>query len=101
MSFDPRTIRIGEILIYASMLSKPDLEEALDIATQTGQMIGEVLKRSGFVTDEQLKVALKAQEQMRKGNLTLDAAISTLHLAVKYHITFEQAASQLGYTTIR
>jgi hypothetical protein len=95
---DPRSIRIGELLVQAGMLSPDDLDDALEIAQDSRQLIGRVLIMSGFITDHQLQVALKAQEHMRNGQLGLDDAIESLRLADASNITFDQALSQLGRT---
>jgi hypothetical protein len=95
---DPRTTLIGELLVQAGMLSPDDLDDALEIAQDSKQLIGRVLTMSGFITDHQLQVALKAQEHMRSGQLELDVAIKTLRLADQSSISFDQALSQLGRT---
>jgi hypothetical protein len=95
---DPRTTRIGELLVEAGMLSQDDLDDALEIAQDSRQLIGRVLVMSGFITDPQLQVALKAQEQMRTGQLEFDVAIKTIRLAHASNISFDQALSQLGRT---
>ena len=95
---DPRTILIGELLVRAGMLSQEDLDDALDIAKDSRQLIGRVLVMSGFITDAQLQVALKAQEHLRSGQIGLDVALSTLRLANKSSISFDQALGRLGRT---
>ncbi len=88
---DAQTMLIGELLIKAGMLSKDDLDDALEIAHDSGQLIGRVLIMSGFITDHQLQVTLKAQEYLRNNKVGLDAALRAVRMAVKSEITFDQA----------
>ncbi len=72
------TIKIGQLLLGAGLLSGADLAEALEIAKESGQLIGRVLVMSGFVSDEQLKAGLSVQEKIRNNQLSLDAGIREL-----------------------
>lgn len=76
--FDSKTIGIGELMGKAGLLSDEDLSEALEIARDSRQQIGGVLVMSGFVTDEQLKLAQVVQEQLNDGRISLDQAIRSL-----------------------
>jgi len=70
--------KIGQLLLGAGILSGADLAEALEIATESGQLIGRVLVMSGFVTDEQLKAGLAIQERLRLNQLSIDQGIKEL-----------------------
>ena len=84
---EPETqIRIGEILIEADLLTEADLNEALEIAKDTGQLIGGVLVMSGFVSEKQLLLALSLQKQLRAGTVDFDAAIGTLRRTGEHQI---------------
>ncbi len=72
------TIRIGQLLLGAGLLTGADLTEALEIAKESGQLIGRVLVMSGFVTDAQLKAGLAIQEKLRSNQISLDNAIREL-----------------------
>ncbi len=72
------TIKIGQLLLGAGLLSGADLAEALEIAIESGQLIGRVLVMSGFVSDEQLKVGLELQEKLRLNQISIDQAIKEL-----------------------
>lgn len=72
------TIKIGQLLLGAGLLSGADLAEALEIAKESGQLIGRVLVMSGFVSDEQLKAGLSVQEKIRNNQLSLDDGIRAL-----------------------
>ncbi|MCW5824126.1 MAG: hypothetical protein KIT34_15075 [Cyanobacteria bacterium TGS_CYA1] len=72
------TIKIGQLLLGAGLLSGADLAEALEIATESGQLIGRVLVMSGFVTEEQLKAGLAIQEKLRLNQMSIDQGIKEL-----------------------
>jgi hypothetical protein len=72
------TIKIGQLLLGAGLLSGADLAEALEIAIESGQLIGRVLVMSGFVSDEQLKAGLGLQEKLRLNQISIDQAITEL-----------------------
>ncbi len=72
------TIKIGQLLLGAGLLSGADLAEALEIATESGQLIGRVLVMSGFVTDEQLKAGLAIQEKLRLNQMSIEQGIKEL-----------------------
>ncbi len=72
------TIKIGQLLLGAGLLSGADLAEALEIAIESGQLIGRVLVMSGFVSDEQLKVGLAVQEKIRNNQVSLEEGIKEL-----------------------
>lgn len=72
------TIKIGQLLLGAGLLTGGDLAEALEIATESGQLIGRVLVMSGFVTEEQLKAGLSIQEKLRLNQMSIEQGIKEL-----------------------
>ena len=52
---------LGEILIEDGILSKDDLQKALDYQSTEGGMIGQILVRIGLLTEEALIAALGKQ----------------------------------------
>ncbi|MBN2120067.1 MAG: Flp pilus assembly complex ATPase component TadA [Candidatus Omnitrophica bacterium] len=53
--------KIGEILLLEGLISSPQLEEAIKIQRKDGGRLGEALIKLGYVTDEQIVVALGKQ----------------------------------------
>ena len=53
--------RIGEILIEEGLLSKENLEEALNHQKKEGGLIGQLLLRLGYISEPQLIAALGKQ----------------------------------------
>ncbi|PWT98031.1 MAG: hypothetical protein C5B53_07205 [Candidatus Melainabacteria bacterium] len=97
MESDPKSIRIGELLIGAGFITRPDLNEALEIAKHSGQMIGRVLIMSGFLTEERLKATLRAQEHLRAGHISVDTALRALAVADKDNSQFDAALNRVKH----
>jgi hypothetical protein len=72
---EAKPVRTGELLARAGVLRKQDLQEAIEISQDTGQMIGKVLIMSGFITKEDLQAAVEAQSLVRDGNLEFELAL--------------------------
>lgn len=53
--------RLGEILVEDGLLAREHLDEALQYQKKQGGMIGQILIRMGYVTEEELIVALAKQ----------------------------------------
>ncbi len=57
----PGKVRLGELLILQNLLSEAQLQIALGEQKRTGRKLGRVLMESGFVTEEQISLALAKQ----------------------------------------
>lgn len=90
-------VRVGELLTRAGILREQDLNEAIQIASDTGQMIGKVLIMSGYITKEDLQNAVEAQSLVRDCQLELSFAILTIATCAREKLTFTQALDQLGW----
>lgn len=80
------------------MLRKQELAEAIQIASDTGQMIGKVLVMSGYLSRHNLQVTIDAQSLIRDQLLEYDFAIEAIKFAVKEGITLDAALKSLGWT---
>jgi hypothetical protein len=94
---DSKNPKVGELLTRAGVLRAQDLQEAISIAQDTGQMIGKVLIMSGFITKEDLAAAVEAQSMIRDGLLETGLAVLGLSTCSREHILLEQALDQLGW----
>ncbi len=56
-----KKVPLGEQLIAAGAISRPQLEIALQQQKRTGEMLGEVLRKLGFLSAESLSLALANQ----------------------------------------
>jgi len=54
-------IRLGELLIKKDKVTKEQIEESLALQKETGEKIGEVLVKSGYIGEEDLAQALSEQ----------------------------------------
>lgn len=55
------TKRVGEILLSQKLISQAQLDKALDHQQEHGGLLGQILVKFGFVTEEELALALTAQ----------------------------------------
>ena len=55
------TKRLGEVLLERRVIDRKQLEKALEQQKKSGGMIGQVLIKLGFVTEEEVALALTAQ----------------------------------------
>ena len=55
------TKRIGEVLLERGLIDRKKLEEALAYQKEHGGLMGQVLIRLGFTTEEEIALALTAQ----------------------------------------
>lgn len=92
-----KPVRIGELLTRAGVLRKQDLQEAIEISQDTGQMIGKVLVMSGFITKEDLQAAVEAQALVRDGNLEFELALLAIATCSREKLLLDQALDQLGW----
>jgi hypothetical protein len=95
MDSGSQNIRIGDLLVRAGFITKPDLEEALEIAKDSGQLVGRVLVISQFVTESRLAAALRAQELIRSEKVNIETALRVLHIADKENLTFDIALNKM------
>ncbi len=70
-------VRLGELLIGKKKITKEQLEDALAVQKETGEKLGEVLTKSGYISEEGLAKALSEQLRipyvsLSKGNLKPD-----------------------------
>ncbi len=54
VDIDYKKEKIGQILINRNIISKEQLEEALNIQKDTGEKLGEILIKKGYISDETL-----------------------------------------------
>lgn len=59
--FNPQFQRIGEILVYAGIISQVQLDEALAVQQTTRERLGEILINTGVINEDQLIGAYSQQ----------------------------------------
>lgn len=90
-------ILIGDLLVKSGLIQLGDLADAIPISTKTGLPVGRVLVGSGFLNDDKLQYALRAQSLIRDNFLTVDMAVKALQSVAKNDITLDEALSNLGW----
>jgi type IV pilus assembly protein PilB len=86
------SVRLGELLTKASLISQDQLKEALKAQKETGGKLGETLIRLGFVSEEDITECLSQQFGVPSINLAhfeIDASVIKLipaEVARKYNI---------------
>jgi len=80
--------RLGDILVEMGFISRDELEMAAVEASKTGAMLGEVLLRLDWVTDEDLQAAIAVQS----GVEILDTAETQIDFALVGRVPYEFAS---------
>ena len=58
---EPRTLRLGEMLIARRLIEQEDLERALELQRERGDKLGKILVDMGFIALRAVLAALSAQ----------------------------------------
>lgn len=96
---DPmETIRLGEILQAAGVVSDDDIKKAIELSTKNSALVGKMLLVSGMIDEVMLHSALRCQFLLREGFLKMEQAVVALNHCQKYHVPFDDALQQLGWT---
>jgi hypothetical protein len=85
------TIRIGDLLERAGLVTSADLTEAVSVSKRLQLPIGRVLIMSGCVTERILKSAIEAQSLIRDKGVNLGKALETLVKVAEEDISFQDA----------
>src|SRR3954470_8197728 len=86
------SVRLGELLTKASLISQDQLKDALRVQKETGGKLGETLIKLGFVTEEDITECLSQQFGVPSINLAhfeIDSSVIKLipaDVARKYNI---------------
>lgn len=84
--------QIGQVLIQRGKITPGQLDQALQLQKEQGGLLGEVLTKLGFVTEEDIVQALAVQHDLPYlplANYEIDSELTKLipeSLARKYHI---------------
>lgn len=88
--------RIGELLLQAGRLEAEQLGRALQEQKNSGEKLGAVLVRLGFVTEEEVETVLKFQEHLGAEESNPVALRLGEILVATEHITYEQLRDALA-----
>jgi tetratricopeptide (TPR) repeat protein len=93
------TVRLGELLIRAGILSRSDVSNVLEVSLHTGKRMGELLIRYGFVNEQLLEAALNLQQMVDSAFLHVEQASATLRHVEQEGGTIASALVELNIIT--
>ncbi len=94
MSSNYKSVRVGELLVDAQIISSSEMTEAIQVSKRLGVPIGRVLMMSGSVRQDELAGSLQVQPLIREGQIPYDAAISALRRVHQLRISIADAFAQ-------
>ena len=97
MAEDNKSIRIGDILVGAGILSSEILDSRVDVARLLSQPLGQTLVQFGDVTNYQLISAVQLQSLCLDGVLPLDVAVEAMGLVRNSDCYLEAALEKVGF----
>lgn len=96
---DPsETIRLGEILKAAGVVTDDDINRAIELSIKNSALVGKMLLVSGTIDEGMLHAALRCQFLLREGFLKMEQAVVALNHCQKHNVVFDEALQQLGWT---
>lgn len=93
---DDKRVRIGELLIASHLLSAAEVQSAVEMAKANDKMMGEVLIEMGWVSQDLLTAALRLQEMVWSGGVSVYRASSALKHIDKSGLTAEEGLEKAG-----
>jgi len=90
----PHSIRVGELLTDAGIVSSAEMIEAIQVSKRLGVPIGRVLTMSGCVRESVLEAALQVQQLVRREEVPLQAALNSLHRAHSMKMSIMDALAE-------
>jgi tetratricopeptide (TPR) repeat protein len=92
---DRRTVLLGELLIAAGTISKPQLSNAIEMSVSTGKLLGQVLVDSHYCTPALLENALQLQEMILANSCSTQDATRVLFLMDREGLPLQQAVQKV------
>lgn len=89
-------IKIGKLLLVASVLPREEIKQAIVEARQSGRMLGQVLVEKNRISEEILIAALRLQDMVWKGALTVGQAAEVLTNISKHKLGVVESFLQMG-----
>lgn len=89
------TIRLGELVVMADVVSESDLLTALEIGLMENMLLGQVLIEFGFIDDDALDAALRLQTMVSNSHLSVDTAVHAMRLICFEKYSLVQAVAEV------
>lgn len=96
MAVTTNPLKFGSLLIELELISANDLSDALQVAPQFGLPIGRTLVLSGFLTEEELQLAVELQPLINSKSCTIEDAKKVASLVRKNKVPTEVAMEKIG-----
>ena len=96
MGKNEREMRLGELIKALGLVKETQLAATLRRALQVGLPLGRALVMSGYLTEDELSVALEMQALLRADEITLAAGTQAFALASSEGISLAEALKRLG-----
>src|ERR1700737_3016551 len=84
-------IKIGELLMRSGAITEGKLNQRLDLARQLGLPLGQVLMQSGDLQKEQLHNCIHVQSLVLEGLITLETGVQVIRAIHKSVMTLDEA----------
>lgn len=92
----PQTPMLGELLKMTGFVTDQDIVEAVELSNKYPSLIGKMLVISGAIDEATLISTLRCQYLLKHGLITLEDAIRTLQFAREHQISLDDALEELG-----
>jgi hypothetical protein len=90
------TIRLGELLKMSGFIEDDDIKQAIDLSNRYPSLIGKMLVVSGAIDEATLLSALRCQFLLRNGHVSLDEAVKALQFAKTRQLSLDDAMEELN-----
>lgn len=94
---DRADLRLGQVLIDLNMVTRMQLEQALQVAQELGLPVGRVLVMYGIVSERNLQATVQLQSLLKDELLNIDTAKRIAACMVGANISFEEALQKVGW----
>ena len=91
------TAKLGELLKQSEVVSQDQLDEALKTSQETGLPLGRILVLTQAISNEMLSAALTAQILVRDKKVSIDQALEGLRSSLNRRVSLEVSLSDHGF----
>jgi hypothetical protein len=87
---------LGELLKMTGMVNDEDIKEAISLSNKYPSLIGKMLVLSGAIDEAMLIASLRCQFLVKHGYLSVDDAVAALQYSNSKRVSFDDALDELG-----